>query len=142
MQIHLRQSGQKTPAVIIRDVLYFEPLPEQVQYTVKGGDQTESIDIDEKGDFLYGEGAYGFCEVFAQEVEPSHAPDESTHHAELLELAEMVAAGNTEIDALEALAKRILGPQPALLPAGSRQRRGMDLRHLQHRGRTRNQANR
>lgn len=70
MQIHLRNSGDKEPKVIIENVVYFEPLLSvehdgAIQYTVEGGDQTEFIDVDEDRAFIYGTETYDFCQVYA-----------------------------------------------------------------------------
>lgn len=74
MQIHLRNAGDKTAKVVIEKVLYFEPLLSvgrnaSIQYSVQDGDETQFIDVDENGDFVYGAETYDFCEVFAQPTE-------------------------------------------------------------------------
>lgn len=65
MQIHLRQSGSRQPAIIIEHVKYFEPLVGFIQYTVTDCDMVLTLDITPQGDIIYQGVVYDWCQVYA-----------------------------------------------------------------------------
>lgn len=71
MTIHLRLAGHQTPAVVLEQIQYLEPLPDVIQYTQMTPDgsvsdvRTIAIRHTDGDTFCYDGTAYDFLEVFA-----------------------------------------------------------------------------
>ena len=64
MRIVFRLSGNSRPALEIKRVDYFEPLPNRMQFTAVGYEGVQEIALTDEGDFVWEGVTYDFLELF------------------------------------------------------------------------------
>lgn len=63
MRIVLRVQKNSKPAMEIKRVDYFEPLPDRMRFTAAGFEGVQEVEY-LKGDFIWQDVRYGFLELF------------------------------------------------------------------------------
>ncbi len=64
MRLVFRHAGNPKPQLEIEKVDYFEPLPDQLQFTAVGYEGVQSIVYNRKKELVWDKEVYDFVEVF------------------------------------------------------------------------------